>query len=76
MASKQGITMLKLTGCNKIPIYPANWITDVEYEEGNANVANEDEDNDEGTNPNKPLNYETPDRATDYLGQSLGTTSY
>jgi hypothetical protein len=44
MAEDQGITTLKLTGCNKVPMYPADWIAGVEYKEENEEEDNTNED--------------------------------
>jgi hypothetical protein len=44
VADEQGIKTLRLTGHNKIPIYPANWIAGVEYDDNNEN---ENEHNDQ-----------------------------
>lgn len=47
MAEEQGITTLKLLGRNKLPIYPADWIEGVEYENyENENYENENENDD------------------------------
>jgi hypothetical protein len=35
MAEEQKVKTLKITGRNKIPIYPANWIAGVEYDAKN-----------------------------------------
>ena len=32
MAAEQKIKSLKITGCNKIPLFPANWIAGVDYD--------------------------------------------
>jgi hypothetical protein len=44
MAADQGIKTLKLSGRNSVPIYPADWIAGVEYEE-NDDVDNSVNDN-------------------------------
>jgi hypothetical protein len=44
LADEQGIKTLKITGHNKIPIYPAGWIAGVEYD---ADTDNEHEHKDE-----------------------------
>jgi hypothetical protein len=53
MADEQGIKTLKITGRNKIPIYPADWIAGVEYD---ADTDNEQEHNDEAY-PIQALDY-------------------
>jgi hypothetical protein len=52
MAAEQGIKTLKLTGRNKIPIYPADWIAGVEYDENNE--TENDEHNDEAYPEQEP----------------------
>jgi hypothetical protein len=61
MASEQGITTLKLTGQNKVPIYPADWIAGVEYED------DEDElnDNDDEAYPNDEPDYQLDEELND-----------
>ena len=44
MAADQGITSLKLTGRNKVPIYPADWIAGVEYDENDEEIEIDDVD--------------------------------
>jgi hypothetical protein len=51
MADRQGIKTLKITGHNKIPIYPANWIAGVEYDADNDN---DNEHNDEAYPEQEP----------------------
>jgi hypothetical protein len=65
MAKEQGIKTLQLTGRNKIPIYPANWIAAVEYEENekeNENKANEDKNNEKDYRNEAP-DYEFDEKA-------------
>jgi hypothetical protein len=48
MADKQGIKTLKLTGQNKTPIYRADWIEGVEYNDNkDNNNINDGKHNDE-----------------------------
>src|SRR5210317_215896 len=44
MAEEQGIRNLKITGRKKIPIYPADWIAGVEYEQGGPNDMDSEQD--------------------------------
>jgi hypothetical protein len=53
MADEQGIKTLKITGRNKIPIYPANWIAGVEYDADNENEI-DNEHNDEAYPEQEP----------------------
>ena len=46
MAEEQGIKSLKLTGRNKIPLHPADWIAGVDYQP-NQNEIDDDDDDDE-----------------------------
>ena len=43
IANEQGIGNLKITGRNKIPIYPADWIAGVEYEENRPDETDTDD---------------------------------
>ena len=52
MAAEQGIKTLKITGCNKISIFPADWIAGVDYED------NGDEENQEYDEEEEYLNDE------------------
>jgi hypothetical protein len=45
MADKQGIKTLKITGRNRIPIYPADWIAGVEYDADNENEIDNEHNN-------------------------------
>ena len=47
LAESDGIKTLKITGKNKQPIYPANWIAGVDYEPQNQNNDEEDDVNDD-----------------------------
>jgi hypothetical protein len=64
MADKQGIKSLKLTGQNKIPIYPANWIAGVDYEQEDQNEENNDDMNDKDYS-NIPPEYTFDDELDD-----------
>ena len=46
LAHEQGITTLKLTGRNKINLFPADWIAGVEYEDNNENAEDLNDDTD------------------------------
>jgi hypothetical protein len=61
MAKEQGIKTLKLTGRNKIVIYPINWIAGVEYDQ---NDENNDNDTDEEYRNVEPI-YEFEDKLDD-----------
>jgi hypothetical protein len=43
----QGIKSRKITGWNKLPIHPANWITGVDYTAENNNEPGNNDDNDD-----------------------------
>ena len=48
MAEEQGIKTLKITGRNKIPLFPADWIAGVDYEgDQNENTENNDDEDDD-----------------------------
>jgi hypothetical protein len=51
MAIEQGLTTLKITGRNKLPIYPADWIAGVDYE--HQDDANDDEEYNENNDDNE-----------------------
>lgn len=44
LAKEQGMRNLKLTGCNKISIFPANWIAGVEQERNKDKDKNNEEE--------------------------------
>jgi hypothetical protein len=64
MAKEQGIKMLKLTGRNKISIYPADWVAAVDYKQNN-NENNNEHDNNDGEYRNREPNYEFNDELDD-----------
>ena len=61
MAAKQGVKTLKLTGRNKISIYPANWIAGVEYD---ADKDNDNEHNNEAY-PEQEADYDYDEELDD-----------
>jgi hypothetical protein len=63
MAEEQGINTLKLTGRNKIAIYPVDWIAGVEYIQNDGNNDN-DNDTDEEYRNVEPI-YEFEDELDD-----------
>ena len=56
MAAEQGITTLKITGRNKVPLYPADWIAGVDYE---------DHDDQEHEQTNEDSDYQYDDELED-----------
>ena len=43
MATEQGIKNLKLEGCKKVLIFPADWISGVDYKDKNYDKKNNEE---------------------------------
>jgi hypothetical protein len=65
MAEEQGVKSFKMTGRNKMPIYPADWIAGVDYEP-NANQNNDENDElDEDDEDYDPNEYDDGDEEWD-----------
>ena len=62
MAGEQGIKTLKLSGRNKIPLHPADWIAGVDYQGENQN---DDEDTNDEDYQDEPQEYEYEDELDD-----------
>jgi hypothetical protein len=77
MAAEQGGTSLKLSGRNRVPLFPADWIEGVEYEEPNddeteyedenAEYQDQEQENDEELEEEEDYDTIDPDEIDDLI---------